>query len=195
MKMDIDLSFRPRRYFRPERLENHVISQVRNTVLRRELKALFAAGRHAEIRDLAGDTRLSDQDRAVLASIHPVLMGGSYLPVLEDFEVEIARISIKSTTYDVTCVYARLEDGLIHYRVVDEYGGDTLRAPSEARSALPMTLGELTDFFLTAWRLVAVLEMNFDNNLDAALGFFSCDSEFYPDFHSLCVQRVIQHFD
>jgi hypothetical protein len=36
--------------------------------------------------------------------------------------------------------------------------------------------------------------MNFDNNLDAALGFFSCDSEFYADFHSLCVQRVMQHF-
>lgn len=57
-----------------------------------------------------------------------------------------------------------------------------------------MTLGELTDFFLIAWPLVAVLEMNFDNNLDAALGFFSCDSEFYADFHSLCVQRVMQHF-
>ena len=45
--------------------------------------------------------------------------------------MEIARITIASTTQDVTSVYARQVGQRIQYRVVDEYNGDTpeLRAP------------------------------------------------------------------
>ena len=78
-------------------------------------------------------------------------MGGEYLPDQEDGEVEIARIEIDSTTADVTSVYASLTDTEIHYRVVDEYGGDTLPGPSEMGSSLPLTLGELEAFFTGAW--------------------------------------------
>ena len=93
-------------------------------------------------------------------------MGGNYLPDTEDGEVEIARIRIKSTTFDVTSVYARAEGGAIHYRVVDEYDGDTLQGETEARTDKPMTLGEFTDFFLEAWPLMdgqyACVEMQAD---------------------------------
>jgi hypothetical protein len=108
--------------------------------------------------------------------------------------VEIARITIESTTFDVTCLYARFAEGKIHYRVVDKYDGDTLSGPSEMTSDKPMTLGDMTDFFLTAWSLVDVLEMNFEEDLDSALGFFSASSEFYEDFHALCAERVIEAF-
>ena len=50
----------------------------------------------------------------------------NYLPNLRVGEVEIARISIESTTGDVTAVYARKLGERIHYRVVDEYEGQTL---------------------------------------------------------------------
>jgi hypothetical protein len=123
-----------------------------------------------------------------------MFMGGNYLPDTEDGEVEIARTSVKPTTYDVTCVYTRPVDGAIHYRVVDEYGGETLQGESEARTDRPMTLGEFTDFFLEAWPLHDLLEMNFDDDFEGSLDFFSATSEFYPGFGQLCQHRVIEHF-
>ncbi len=194
MSDEIDLDFRPRTYFRPEKLERYLLSKVKGAVLRKKLQALFEAGRHEEIRELLGDAAFSVGDRKVLESVHPMFMGGNYLPDTDDGEVEIARISIRSTTFDVTSVYAKPADGVIHYRVVDEYGGDTLQGPSEATTKAPMTLGEFTEFFLTAWPLIEVLEMNYEDDIDGALGFFSADSDFYPELDRLCRQRVREHF-
>lgn len=194
MSPPIDLHYRPKTYFRPERLEKYLLSKVKGAVLRRTLRALFMEGRHAEVRQLAQDLAFSASDRAALEAFHPMFMGGNYLPDTEDGEVEIARISINSTLSDVTSVYARIEEGIIYYRVVDEYGGDTLRNPSEVQTTQPMTLGEITDFFLRAWPLIMVLEMNYGSDVERALGFFSADSSFYPDLDSLCRQRVRDHF-
>jgi hypothetical protein len=163
-------------------------------VLRRKLQALFDAGRHAEVRTLLTAEGLSAADRRVLESFHPMLMGGNYLPDTKEGEVEIARISIRSSTGDVTCVYARPDRGGICYRLVDEYDGDTLVGPAHARTDRPMTLGEFAEFFLGAWPLLDVLEMNFDDDRAASLRFFCAASEFYPDFDRLCRQRVIGHF-
>ncbi len=190
----IDLGYRPATYFRPQPLERYLLSQVKGAVLRRRLQALFDAGRHDEVRALLGANGITAADCKAMESVHPMFMGGNYLPGTEDGEVEIARISLASVTGDVTCVYARPRDGRIHYRVVDEYDGDTLQGPSEAWTAAPMTLGEFTDFFLRAWSLIEVLEMNFDDDLEEALGFFSASSDFYPDLDALCRERVIAHF-
>ena len=194
MSSEIDLHYRPDTYFRPQKLERYLLSKVKGAVLRQKLQALFDAGRHAEVRTLLTAEGISAADRKALESFHPMFMGGNYLPDTEDGEVEIARISIKSTTYDVTCVYARPDGGAIQYRVVDEYGGETLQGTTEARTDKPMTLGEFADFFLAAWPLLDVLEMNFEDDLDGSLDFFTAESEFYPDFDSLCRQRVIEHF-
>jgi hypothetical protein len=129
-----------------------------------------------------------------LGAVLPMLMGGNYLPDTETGEVEIARIRIRSTTFDVTCVCARPVDGEIHYRVVDEDGGETLQGTAEARTRAPMTLGEVADFFLGAWPLLEVLEMNSEGDLEGRLDFFSAESEFYPDFDRLCRQRVVERF-
>lgn len=120
--------------------------------------------------------------------------GGNNLPDKADDEVEIARITIKSTTSDVTCVYARRDCDGIQYRVVDEYAGDTLEGPAELRTAEPMTLREFADFFLTAWPLLCVLEANFENDLEGALDFFSVDSDFYRELDIFCQQQVIESF-
>ena len=58
----------------------------------------------------------------------------------------------------------------------------------------PLTLGELTDFLVNAFSLVDVLKMNFEDDLESALGFFFVESRFYPDLGRLCVQRVIESF-
>lgn len=194
MSPDIDLHARPRTYFRPLALERHLLSKVKGAVLRGRLQALFDAGGHAEVRALLAAPGISAADRKALEALHPMFMGGNYLPDTEGGEVEIARIGIRSTTFDVTCVYARPVDGAIHYRVVDEYDGETLQGTTEARTRAPMTLGEFADFFLGAWPLLDVLEMNFEGDLEGRLDFFSAESEFYPDFDRLCRQRVVAGF-
>ena len=195
MKTSIDVNFRPKAYFGPERLEQYLISKVKGSVVRKKLKMLFKEGRHSEIETLLGEKGISKADLKALESVHPMFMGGNYLPDTEDGEVEIARITIQSTTFDVACVFAKPEHGSIRYRVVDEYDGDFLAQPTEMISDQPLTLGELTDFLLNAFSLVDVLEMNFpDGDVESALDFFFVEFKFYPDLGPLCIQRVIESF-
>jgi hypothetical protein len=194
MTDEIDLEFRPRSYFWPEALEKFLISKVKGVVLRERLSALFEAGQYEELKDLLISEAFSEADRKALEAIHPMFIGGNYLPDTKGGEIEIARISVQSTTFDVTSVYAQQEVGVIHYRVVDEYDGDTLRGPSETITTAPMALGEFADFFLTAWPLIEVLEMNFEDDVESALGFFSAKSDFYPELDRLCRERVTKHF-
>jgi hypothetical protein len=116
------------------------------------------------------------------------------LPDVLPNEVMVARITLASVTQDVICVYARRTKHRILYRVVDEYGGNTLQGPAETQTTEPMTLGEIADFFMTAWPLISLLEMNFEDDVESALGFFSAGSDFYPDLDRLCEQRVRKHF-
>ena len=121
-------------------------------------------------------------------------MGGEYLPTVRSVEMEIARISIQSTTGDVTSVYARLAGPRIVYRVVDEYGGDTLSGPTTRTSTRPLTMGQWVEFFLGAWDLYVCLDANFEGDLERMLEFFEGDSEFYPYFDSELRRRVREKF-
>ena len=191
---DINLDFRPDSYFRPQKLTEHLISKVKGAVLRDRLQQLYDTGRHNELERLLGANGISLQDSKALGGIHPMYMGGNYLPDTEVAEVEIARICIESTTYDVVSVYARKNQVVTVLRVVDEYDGDTLEEPTCLESNRPLTLGELADFFLNAWSLIEVLEANFGDDVEAGLNFFRADSKFYPDFDRLCRARVIEYY-
>lgn len=190
----IDMDFRPARYFGPRPLDAYLLSKVRNAVLREKLKQLDAEGRHDEVKALLGSSGVDAVTLKALERLHPRLMGGNYLPETGEREVEIARIGIDSTTGDVTSVYARQLAGRIGYRVVDEYGGDTLQGPDEMESELPLTLGALMDFFMGAWPLEQVVEMNFEDDLEGGLAFFSASSDFYPGFGPACAERVREHY-
>jgi hypothetical protein len=121
-------------------------------------------------------------------------MGGEYLPRRKTGEVEIARISIKSTTFDVTALYARPMGKRIAYRVVDEYSGDTLAQPNTRTSLRPLTMGQMIRFFLRAWDLMAVLEGNFEDGTEDMLDFFDAESEFYPCFDETLREIVETRF-
>lgn len=190
----IDIAYRPQSYFGPQRLEEFLISQVKGAVVRKKLQELLAEGRHDELQALLGEHGISRSSLSAMESVHPMFMGGNYLPGAKEGEVEVARIEISSTTFDVTCLYARQKGGKIHFRVVDEYEGDTLSGPSKLTSAKPLSLGEMTDFFLEAWPLLDVLEANFDGDRESALDFFVARSKFYPDFDRLCRKRVVEAF-
>ena len=190
---DLDLSFRPAGYFWPLDLKTHVLSSIKGANRKAVVEKFFENGRGSEIPPELLQSSLSDELRRATGAIHPALMGGEYLPDQAEDEVEIARITIESTTQDVTSVYASRDSNKILFRVVDEYGGDTLGGPAEKESSTPLTLGDLCDFFLGAWDLFSVLEMNFGGDgypPEEVLSFFSASSEFYPAFNRLVGQRV-----
>ena len=118
----------------------------------------------ADIPPVLLQSALPDPLRQYLGSLHPSGMGGEYLPDLATQEVEIARITIASTTQDVTCVYARQAGDAIALRVVDEYDGGTLSTKRGRKYPGPLSLGELTKFFLRRWNLLDVLQMNFESD-------------------------------
>ena len=95
----------------------------------------------------------------------------------------------------MTVLYARLVGQRIHYRVVDEYEGDTLEEPSTRTSTKPLTMGAMIDFFTTAWNLMDCLEGNFDQDVEEMLGFFNAESEFYPCFDQILRERVLKRFN
>jgi hypothetical protein len=72
----IDINYRPSTYFRPQKLEEYLLSKVKGAVLKRKLKALFSEGRHKDAADLIGEAK---QAGKALESIHPMFMGGNYL--------------------------------------------------------------------------------------------------------------------
>ena len=122
----IDLEFRPRSYFWPLSLETQLLARIKGAERKAALKGLIEARRLDEISDFLSKSALSDGERQAMGRIHPAFMGGEYLPDLPQNEVAIARITIASTTQDVTSVYARRGKRRIYYRVVDEYEGETL---------------------------------------------------------------------
>ena len=193
-KTVIDLDFRPRGYFWPLDLGVTPHAFIKGAERRAMVERMYADGREDEIAPELMDPVLSDAARKALGSIHPSFMGGEYLPSLGTDEVEVARISIASTTQDVTCVYARREGEWIYYRVVDEYEGSTLDGPAEKQSKQPLTLKELTDFFLDTWDLRGVLEINFgDYGMpeDRVIGFVTeASSLYYPEFGALIFEYI-----
>jgi hypothetical protein len=87
---------------------------------------------------------LSEADRDGLGRIHPIFMGGEYLPCYQRGEVEIARIELQSTTSDVISVRARPSGSRILYRVTDEYKTE-YELPQKG-SRRPFSLGEFIRF-------------------------------------------------
>jgi hypothetical protein len=186
----IDLDFRPPPYFWPLGLDRHLLARVKGTKRKAGLKRLIDAGRMDEVPEFLAESSLSEQDRRAIGLIHPSFMGGEYLPDIETKEVEIARIAIRSTTGDVTSVYARRGAGRIRYRVVDEYEGETLIGCTKRTSTKPLTLGAVYRLIVDAWQFMAVLEMNYEDDLDGMLGFFNGVSVFYPEFDALLRREV-----
>jgi hypothetical protein len=188
----IDPGYRPVRFFGPAGLETHLLSTIKGAE-RRNLVASRLQNGDASFADGLAEPSLPDDVRVSWGAIHPAIMGGEYLPDRRAGELEIARITIQSTTQDVTCVYASPGRDRIRYRVVDEYGGDCLEGRIKRTSSRPLSLGDLTAFFLGAWNLVRILERNFASgasSLEEALEFFKGESAFYPDFDALVRTRM-----
>lgn len=187
-------NYRPSTYFWA--LDKHIrLSSDIPGAARRELYELAVAkGDERTARDLLEHPDLTANERQAWGRTHPWMMGGEYLARRRSGEVEIARITIASTTWDVTAVYARRCKHRIHYRVVDEYQCDTLDTPNRRTSVKPLTLKQLVDFFFGAWNLLDCLDVNFRDRAyprDRVKTFIlDASSSFYADFGALVDERV-----
>ena len=188
------LRYRPKDYFGRHDLQTTLLTRVKGTMRRRALRDALEAGQITEVPESIKSAALSDVTRQFAGSLHPAYMGGEYLPTALESEIEIARIRIDSTTGDVTSLYARLVGQRIAYRIVDEYGGDTLSEPTQRSSLKPLTMGQMIDFFLNAWDLFDCLDANFEGDQERMLGFFEGESEFYPCFNAELRRRVREKF-
>jgi len=135
---------------------------------------------------------LDDKARDGLSRIHPTFMGGEYLPNYRRQEVEIARISLESTTSDVISLRARPAGSRIKYHLVDEY--QTEFGLSQKTSSRPFSLRELIGFLdsvehpqadLSWKRFGFVLSFNQCNldcgtDLETLRDFTSVSSDYYP---------------
>lgn len=92
--------------------------------------------RRMELAEASGDW--SDCELPVVPF---AMRGGDFLPRLRGNEVEIARLSLDSTTWDVISIRARRVGRRIAYRVVDEYETNYVIRPKTSKR--PLTLGQL----------------------------------------------------
>ena len=100
----IDLDYTPSAYFAARDLHLALPSDIQGQARREWARDLAAKG-EALPPELAAPV-LSEEARRAWGAIHPMLMGGEYLPPMPNDEVEIARISLASVTGDQISVRA-----------------------------------------------------------------------------------------
>ena len=113
-------------------------------------------------------------------------MGGEYLPEMRKGEVEITRVSLKSTTGDQISVRTRRWEGKIVYRVVGEYESEFDLVFVE--SDRPLSLAEMIDFLDKTDQadyeydggLIQVYWEDPYGSPDERRDFVSVESAFYP---------------
>jgi hypothetical protein len=194
-----DLSFRPRSYFWAKKRGISLLSDIKGANRRRLCEQSLQDEAIGQVPPILTAQTLSDEERRFIGRLHPGFMGGEYLPNTRGNEVEIARITIASTTQDVTCVYARSVRNRLSYRIVDEYNGDTLSGPDHCTSLQPLTMGELLDFFLNGWDLLGCLDYNFSEYgypRDEIHNFIvDASSSFYAEFEQAIYNRIDKWLD
>ena len=194
LKNSVDWGYRPSGYFWAKDSGIFLASNIKGTQRRKYYEHLLESGNQEAIDEFVLKSSLTEGERRAAGSFHPAFMGGEYLPDCDPLQVEIARIAIASTTGDATCIYARLENGLIEYNIVDEYEGDTVQGPKSRNSKEPLSLEELVAFFLNGWDLLGILNANFEqdgNPADMVKGFVvSAGSSFYAQFGAAIDVRI-----
>jgi hypothetical protein len=80
---------------------------------------------------------ISEYLKAFLSDKHPSACGGENLPDLEEGEVEIARMSLLDSVHgEVVSLRARRLEGVVAYRMVDEYGTEITLPCQQSQTAL-----------------------------------------------------------
>lgn len=146
----IDLEFAPASYLADAGPVEAIVQQIAGEERRQVVRAMLTRApgmTDAEVDEWLLQDRLSASERVLLGQVHPRFMGGEYLPERVVTEVEIARVSLESSTGDVYSLCARRVGSRWHYRLYDEYGGTFRLAPATSRR--PLTMRQLIHLFDT----------------------------------------------
>ena len=84
-----------------------ILRNINGRRRREMIRDYYAAGKLEELFNELLKDSLDNDARNQLEQIHPAFMGGEYLPNYGRCEVEIARITLESTTSDVISLRAR----------------------------------------------------------------------------------------
>ena len=190
----IDYSRRPEDYSEPFDPEELMLSRISGAARRKVVRKMIREGRMNAVPEGFDSPVLSHEERRAWARYNPSFLGGEYLPPCRDYEVEIARVTIRSTTFDVVSVRAKYGKNRISYRINDEYNGDNLGEKHTRTSIRPLTLGSLLDFLTGAWSLYESVEYNYPDDLEGQLGFFWGESQVYPEFDEALREKVTERF-
>jgi len=141
MSDQIDLNYRPNTYW-PEALDQEqLLSRIQGESRRTIARNILAEEGFAGLNAFLARETLDDEERRYWGLVHPHCMGGEYLPQLGVEDVEIARISLASTTGDQISIRASHAGEKIRYEVCDEYEWTYELAFTESEQ--PLTLAEL----------------------------------------------------
>jgi len=193
---DIDYSFRPTSYWEDETPAQAILKNIKGDFRREEIRKALAQDKLEEIpQEILRDT-ISDNLRKATGRIHPRFMGGEYLPDYRTGEVEIARISLASTTNDIISLRARRgRTGVIRYGIADEYNGDFTYVLSRKTSRQPLTLGQLVSFLENSSQnevpgdlITGYNDLNNEwlDDRESLRHFTRISSEFYPQLRIHC---------
>ncbi len=186
---DLDASFRPATYWPEDSLRLAILGNVQGEIRRRLILEALESGNPGIPPDGLLQPVLPPDLRDFLGKLHPMLMGGEYLPAYLPTEIEIARVSLKSTTGDVISVRARLEeDTFIHYRVVDEY--DTEFSLPYDHSESPLVAKALVKLMDEAGIVLDLL-----GGGGGMRDFVSVSSNFYPGLDTHYQDRCEAYLD
>ena len=192
----IKYSFRPKSYWDEDNVLQALLRDVKGAERRKMIKAYYDQGNFQELEESFTKASLSDEERYRLASIHPMFMGGEYLPDCNSNETEIARVTLRSTMQDVISIRAKGEDGELHYSVADEYDDHEFSLWTDS-SLKPFTLKELIEFLDKSSQGIGYpggLSLSYNNsNADSGL-----DRESLEDFTTISSEiysQLEEHYD
>jgi hypothetical protein len=190
-RADFELDFRPASYWdTPDALAailQNVQGQTRRDMIRDFLTGL-TPDELSEIDPALLESELDDGSRGRLGAIHPMFMGGEYLPAFKRGQVEIARIVLASTTQDVFSIRVRRRpSGVYAYSFHDEYQSTWHIRPRTSKQ--PLTMGRLIQLIDTATcdeMPVGQGDLIIDlyqgaGGLPHGVGFVRVESEVYPE--------------
>ena len=166
------LDFEPETYW--DELDSHLGKDLNE--FERRLRAAISTGDCSEIR---------------LPAVRFGFEGGNYLPKFLNFEVEIARLALESTTWDVKSIRARPTSRGIAYRVVDEYDNNYSFRPKTSRRPLSMRrLVDLIEGLNVDGMSSSPAALRADQTADDANAirqietFVTVSSDFYPSLET-----------
>ena len=119
-----------------------MLSKIKGEKRRQHLKKIIEEYGEDNLPDISLlKEKLTEDERDLFGKIHPMFMGGEYLPDTSENEVEIARLIMKSTTQDIYSFRARKTNNKIIYSIEDEY--ESMFELSIQNSKLPLTLKQM----------------------------------------------------